>query len=163
VRRAIGRFSWAVPFKCDVRPIEDYAHGSGKTKAEQQRVLSFRKQSSEVVYALERQPYKDGYGYRPQRHSLLLYNAIPTCWVKYLHQDCRARSRQSFLLPLSGNVQSPEACRKSRFRFSAHSLGFASGITGKKRKRLPGDESLKTASINIPCLYHSSQHTSTGS
>jgi len=103
VRRAIGRFSWAVLFKCDVRPIEDYAPGSGKTKAEQRRVLSFHKQSSEVVYALERQAYKDGY--HPQGHSLLLYNAIPTFWVKYLHQDCRARSRQSFLLPLYHSSQ----------------------------------------------------------
>ncbi|MBC8450364.1 MAG: DUF2284 domain-containing protein [Chloroflexi bacterium] len=61
VRRAIGRFSWAVLFKCDVGPIEDYAPGSGKTKAEQRRVLSFHKPGSEVVCALERQAYKDGY------------------------------------------------------------------------------------------------------
>ena len=54
-------------------------------------MLSFHKQSSEAVCTLERQAYKDGY--HPQGHTLLLYNAILTFWVKYLHQDCRARSR----------------------------------------------------------------------
>jgi len=61
VRRAVGQFSWAILLKCDVEPIADYAPGSGKTKAEQRRVLSFHKQSGEVVCALERQAYKDGY------------------------------------------------------------------------------------------------------
>ena len=61
IRRALSHFSWAVLFKCDVEPLEDYAPGSGKTKAEKRRVLSFHRQSSDVVYALERQAYKDGY------------------------------------------------------------------------------------------------------
>jgi predicted metal-binding protein len=61
VRRSLDRFSWAILFKCDVEPLEDYAPGSGETKAEQRRVLSFHKQSSDVVYGLERQAYKDGY------------------------------------------------------------------------------------------------------
>jgi predicted metal-binding protein len=61
VRRALGRFSWAILFKCNVEPIEEYAPGRGKTKAERRRTLSFHQKSSEVVYALERQAYKDGY------------------------------------------------------------------------------------------------------
>ena len=61
IRRALSHFSWAVLFKCDVEPLEDYAPGSGKTKAEKRRVLSFHRQSSDVVYALERQAYEDGY------------------------------------------------------------------------------------------------------
>jgi predicted metal-binding protein len=61
VRRALERFSWAVLFKCDVGPLEDYAPRSGQTREEKRRVLSFHRPSSEVVYALERQAYKDGY------------------------------------------------------------------------------------------------------
>jgi predicted metal-binding protein len=61
VRRALGRFSWAIVLKCDVDPIEDYAPGKGATKAERRRTLSFHKKSAEVVSALERQAYKDGY------------------------------------------------------------------------------------------------------
>ena len=61
VRGAFSQFSWAVLFKCDVGPIEDYAPGSGKTREEKRRVLSYHRQGSDVVYALERQAYKDGY------------------------------------------------------------------------------------------------------
>ena len=61
IRKALEKFSWAVLFKCNVGPLEEYAPGRGKTKEEKRRVLSFHKQSSEVVYALERQAYKDGY------------------------------------------------------------------------------------------------------
>lgn len=61
VRRALSRFTWAILFKCNVGPIEDYAPGKGATKAEQRRVLSFHQKSGEVTYALERQGYKDGY------------------------------------------------------------------------------------------------------
>src|SRR5512137_2723129 len=41
IRRALARFSWAVLFKCNVGPIEDYAPGRGTTKAEQRKVLLF--------------------------------------------------------------------------------------------------------------------------
>jgi predicted metal-binding protein len=61
VRRAIARYSSAILFKCDVSPIQDYVPGRGTTKAEQRQVLLFHKQGSDVVYALERQAYKDGY------------------------------------------------------------------------------------------------------
>ena len=61
IRKALEKFSWAVLFKCNVGPLEEYAPGRGKTTEEKRRVLSFHKQSSEVVYALERQAYKDGY------------------------------------------------------------------------------------------------------
>ncbi len=60
-RRALSRFSWAILFKCDVEPLEDYVPGRGTTRAEKRRTLSFHRQGSEVVYALERQAYKDGY------------------------------------------------------------------------------------------------------
>ena len=42
-------------------PLEEYAPGSGQTKEEKRRVLSFHRQGSDVIYALERQAYKDGY------------------------------------------------------------------------------------------------------
>ena len=61
VRRALARFTWAVLVKCDVGPVEEYAPGRGANRAEQRRVLSFHEQSSEIVCALERQAYKDGY------------------------------------------------------------------------------------------------------
>jgi len=61
VRRALTRFSWAIAFKCEVAPIEEYVPGRGTTKAERRRTLAFHRKSSEVVCALERQAYKDGY------------------------------------------------------------------------------------------------------
>lgn len=62
VRRALSRFSWAILFKCNVEPIEEYAPaGRGATKAERLRTLAFHQQSGQVVCALERQAYKDGY------------------------------------------------------------------------------------------------------
>ena len=61
VRAALSRFSWAVLFMCRVEPVERYAPGAGKTETDKRRVLSFHRQGSEVVYALERQAYKDGY------------------------------------------------------------------------------------------------------
>ena len=61
VRRAFARFSWAILFKCDVKPLEAYAPGSGKTREEKRRVLSFHRQSSDIVYSLERQAYQDGH------------------------------------------------------------------------------------------------------
>jgi predicted metal-binding protein len=61
VRRAVNAFSWAILFKCDVEPLEDYAPGRGKTREEKRRTLAFHRQSGEVVYGLERRAYKDGY------------------------------------------------------------------------------------------------------
>ena len=61
VRRAVARYASAILFKCDVTPIEDYQPGRGTTRAEQRQVLLYHKQSSDVVYGLERQAYKDGY------------------------------------------------------------------------------------------------------
>jgi predicted metal-binding protein len=61
IRRALNRFSWAILFKCDVEPIEDYVPGRGATREEKRRTLSFHRQSGEVVYELERQAYRDGY------------------------------------------------------------------------------------------------------
>jgi predicted metal-binding protein len=61
IRRALGRYSWAILFKCNVEPLEEYAPGRGTTKAEQRRVLAFHQKSGEVVHVLERQAYKDGY------------------------------------------------------------------------------------------------------
>jgi predicted metal-binding protein len=61
VRQALVRYSWAILFKCNVEPLEAYVPGAGSTKAEKRRVLFFHKQGSEVVCALERQAYKDGY------------------------------------------------------------------------------------------------------
>ena len=48
IRRALGRFSWAILVKCNVEPIEDYAPGRGTTKAEQRQVLEQRYQKKIV-------------------------------------------------------------------------------------------------------------------
>jgi predicted metal-binding protein len=61
VRKALGRYHYAILFKCDVGPIEEYIPGRGSTREEQRRVLSFHEQSGKLVYELERQAYKDGY------------------------------------------------------------------------------------------------------
>jgi predicted metal-binding protein len=61
VRKALARYSWAVLVKCDVAPLEEYLPGHGATKESQRRVLSYHRASGEVVWALERQAYKDGY------------------------------------------------------------------------------------------------------
>jgi predicted metal-binding protein len=61
VRRALGRFEWAILLKCDVGPIEAYAPGAGSTKEEKRRTLSFHHASSLIVCELETQAYKDGY------------------------------------------------------------------------------------------------------
>jgi len=61
IRRAVSRFSWAILFKCDVQPIEEYVPRRGATKAEQRRTLSFHQKSGQVVDTLERRAYKDGY------------------------------------------------------------------------------------------------------
>jgi predicted metal-binding protein len=61
VRKALSRYHYAILFKCDVGPIEEYMPGAGSTKEEQRRVLSFHEQSGRLVYELERQAYKDGY------------------------------------------------------------------------------------------------------
>ncbi len=61
VRKAIARYSSAVLFKCEVAPIADYVPGRGTTRAEQRQTLLFHKKGSDIVYALERQAYKDGY------------------------------------------------------------------------------------------------------
>lgn len=61
VRHALDRFSWAILFKCDVGPLEDYAPKRGQTAEEKRRVLSYHRPSSDVVFALEGQAYKDGY------------------------------------------------------------------------------------------------------
>ena len=45
-----------------MEPIEEYAPaGRGATKAERLRTLAFHQQSGQVVCALERQAYQDGY------------------------------------------------------------------------------------------------------
>ena len=61
VQRALSRYSWAILVKCDVELLEADAPGSGDTKVNRRHVLSFHEKSSEIVYALERQAYKDGY------------------------------------------------------------------------------------------------------
>ena len=61
VRRALGLYSWAMLIKCDVKPISDYAPKKTGTKEEQRKTLLFHQKSSEVVYKLESQAYKDGY------------------------------------------------------------------------------------------------------
>lgn len=61
VREALNRFSWAILFKCDVGPLEEYVPGSGETKAERRRTLLFHRKSSDVIHAVERRAYQDGY------------------------------------------------------------------------------------------------------
>jgi len=61
VRRAIARYTSAVLFKCEIAPIADYVPGRGTTRAEQRQTLLFHRKGSDIVCALERQAYKDGY------------------------------------------------------------------------------------------------------
>jgi predicted metal-binding protein len=61
VRRAIARYSWAVLFKCEVTPMQDYAPQKTGTKEEMRRTLVFHQKTAEIVYELERHAYKDGY------------------------------------------------------------------------------------------------------
>jgi predicted metal-binding protein len=61
VRRAVSLYSWAILFKCDVSPVEDYVPGRGSTKAEQRQTLLYHKKGADVVDVLERQAFKDGY------------------------------------------------------------------------------------------------------
>jgi len=60
VRKALSRYHYAILFKCDVGPIEDYVPGKGSGRDER-RVLSFHEQSGRIASKLERQAYKDGY------------------------------------------------------------------------------------------------------
>jgi predicted metal-binding protein len=57
----VASYAWAILFKCDVPSFESYAPGTGATKAEKRRTLSFHLPSSKVVCGLEGQAYKDGY------------------------------------------------------------------------------------------------------
>lgn len=61
IRKAFSRFSWAVLFKVNVGPLEDYAPGRAESRAEQRKTLFFHKGSGDIVYQIERQAYKDGY------------------------------------------------------------------------------------------------------
>ena len=61
VREALNRYSWAVLFKTEVGPLEDYDPSRGKTREERRRTLMFHKGTSDVVNALEKAAYQDGY------------------------------------------------------------------------------------------------------
>ncbi len=60
-RRAMNLYSWAILFKCDITNIEDYIPVHGQAKTGKQKPPPFFKKTSEIVDALERQAYKDGY------------------------------------------------------------------------------------------------------
>jgi predicted metal-binding protein len=61
VRKAVGRYHYAILFECKVEPVQDYVPGTGTTPEEKRRALSFHEQSGTIAYELERQAYKDGY------------------------------------------------------------------------------------------------------
>ena len=61
VRQALRLYSYGILFKCDVAPIADYVPGRGTTRAEQRQTMLFHKKGSDIVCALEKQAYKDGY------------------------------------------------------------------------------------------------------
>jgi predicted metal-binding protein len=60
-RRAVSLYKWAILFKCDITNIEDYVPVHGKTNTKKQQPPPFFKKNSEIVDALEREAYKDGY------------------------------------------------------------------------------------------------------
>jgi predicted metal-binding protein len=60
-RRAINLYSWAILFRYDINNIEDYVPVRGKTTTRKKQPPPFFKKNSEIVDALERQAYKDGY------------------------------------------------------------------------------------------------------
>jgi predicted metal-binding protein len=61
VRKAFSLYHWAILVKTDVKPISDYAPKRTGTKEEQRKTLLFHQKTSEIVYKLECQAYKDGY------------------------------------------------------------------------------------------------------
>jgi len=61
IRKAFAKFSWGILLKTHVTPIEDYAPGTGKSKAGEQRTLLFHQKSGKIVYEIERLAYKHGY------------------------------------------------------------------------------------------------------
>ena len=61
-RRTLGWFSWGILFKYQIEPIADYDPSrKTATKDEQRRVFSFHNKTSDIVFKIERQAYKDGY------------------------------------------------------------------------------------------------------
>lgn len=61
VRRAFSRYRWAILLKCDVGPIKDYAPSRDKSPAERRQALRFHQASNQVIGALEKRAYQDGY------------------------------------------------------------------------------------------------------
>jgi len=61
VRKALSKYGWAILFKTNVEPIEDYAPGKGGTTRQNRKVLLYHKRTADIVYQVERLAYSDGY------------------------------------------------------------------------------------------------------
>ena len=61
VRQALGRYSWAVLFKIELKPLSDYVPKAGRPPQERRRILSFHGKAAELVSAIEGRAFRDGY------------------------------------------------------------------------------------------------------
>ena len=60
-RKALSKYGWAILFKTNVEPIEDYVPGKGGTTGQNRKVLLYHKRTADIVYQVERLAYSDGY------------------------------------------------------------------------------------------------------
>ena len=61
VRRALSRYSHAIFFKTEIKPVADYIPIHGSTQTGSKQGLYFHKRTSEIVSGIERMAFKDGY------------------------------------------------------------------------------------------------------
>lgn len=61
VRKALSRYSHAIFFKTEIRPVADYIPIHGSTRTGSRQTLYFHKKTSEIVNDIERMAFKDGY------------------------------------------------------------------------------------------------------
>jgi len=61
VRKALSKYGWAILFKTNVEPIEDYLPGKGGTTGQNRKVLLYHKKTADIVCQIERLAYSDGY------------------------------------------------------------------------------------------------------
>jgi len=61
VRKALSKFGWAILFKTNVEPVEEYVPQRGGTTEQRRKVLLYHKKTAEIKYQIERMAYIDGY------------------------------------------------------------------------------------------------------
>lgn len=61
VRRALGKYRWAVLFKIDIEPLSDYLISQSRTPEQRRQVLYYHRKTNDVVCHLEGLAFRDGY------------------------------------------------------------------------------------------------------